>query len=184
MQIPAWTPTDLLAAWQRMLPRGRAWRTDRAAVITQASGALMPSWWRVIQSAVNLLVDAFPATAVRLLPDWQSALGLPDQCTPLGATLAQQQQAVVEKLTRGGGQSVPYYIAVAAQLGYTITIVEGAPASRIWTVHAASTAPSTVFRAGASRAGDLLQTLGSNTQLECVLEQIAPADTVLHFAFS
>lgn len=181
--IPNWATVDFYAAFQRMMPRGRAWRKDEGAVVSQVSLALMSSFWRLVQSATYFLVDAFPSTTIDLIPDWNLSLGLPDACTPAALTIQQQQQAIVEKLTRGGGQSKAYYIAVAASLGYTITIVEGAPETRLWTVHAAPSGDGSLFRAGQSRAGDLLQTSGSNTQLECVLNLIKPADTVLDFSF-
>jgi len=181
--IPQWTTFDFYSAFQRLMPRGRAWRKDAGAVISQVLLALMPSFWRLVQAATYLLVDAFPATTIDLIPEWELSLGLPDFCTPLSPKIHQQQEAIVQKLTRAGGQSKAYFIGVAASLGYTITIVESAPATRIWTVHATPTGPTSLFLAGQSRAGDLLQQNGSNTQLECVFNLIKPADTSLIFSF-
>ena len=128
-------------------------------------------------------VETIPEETIELLPNWNLDFGLPDCCTPLGATLAQQRAALLAKIASVGGQSKAYFIAVAAALGWTITIDEGAPSSFAWTVHAAVVAPPVLFRAGASRAGDLLELLTPNTQLECVLRQIAPAHTVLTFSY-
>jgi uncharacterized protein YmfQ (DUF2313 family) len=183
MAIPNWSAADLLTAMQNLLPRGRAWRRDAGAVITQMLAAFMPTFQRVIASGANLVVDGFPSTTVQLIPEWEASLGLPDSCTPLGATIGQQQAAIVEKFTRTGGQSKAYYIGVAARLGYTITITEGAPGTYVWTIHSSAVAPGSVFRVGQNRAGDLLATPGSNAYLQCVFNAIKPAHTVLAFSY-
>jgi uncharacterized protein YmfQ (DUF2313 family) len=180
---PNWSTSDFFAAFQRCLPRGRAWPTWTSAVMNQCFKALMPSYERSAANAAALLIDGFPATTVDLIPEWNASLGLPDSCTPTGQTLAQQQAAIVEKFSRGGNLSMAYYIARAALLGYTITIVESAPEDRTWTVHAAPSGPSIFFTAGGSRSGDLLQYSPGNAELECVFNKIKPADTVVLFSF-
>ena len=181
--IPAWTAADFFAAFQRLMPRGRAWPTFLSAVMNQCLAALMPTYVRVSASLAGVLQNAFPATTVFLIPEWQASLGLPDACTPSGATLQQQQAQIVEKFTRGGGQSVAYYTAVAALLGYEITIVESAPEDRTWTVHAPVSAAGVLFRVGQSRAGDPLVFNPGYAQLECVFNQIKPASRVLLFSY-
>jgi uncharacterized protein YmfQ (DUF2313 family) len=181
--IPAWTAADFFAAFQRLMPRGRAWPTFLSAVMNQCLAALMPTYVRVSASLAGVLQNAFPATTVFLIPEWQASLGLPDACTPSGAALQQQQAQIVEKFTRGGGQSVPYYTAVAALLGYEITIVESAPEDRTWTVHAPVSAAGVLFRVGQSRAGDPLVFNPGYAQLECVFNQIKPASRALLFSY-
>jgi uncharacterized protein YmfQ (DUF2313 family) len=185
MAVPILKQADFLAAFLRLFPRGRAWSalTATGTVIYQVCNALMPTYVRSYYAAANLLVDGFPATSVDLLPQWQAALGLPNACTPLGATLAQQQAQVVAQFIAGSGATPAYFIALAALYGYTITIVEGAPATRTWTVHSSSIAPPLIFRAGRNRAGDRLETVSANSQLECILNAVKPADTNLVFSF-
>jgi uncharacterized protein YmfQ (DUF2313 family) len=183
MPIPNWSVADFLAQFLQMLPRGRAWSRLSASVAVQSLGSLMPTYVRSASAAAGLLVDGFPATTDGLVPEWNASLGLPDSCTPAAVTLQQQQAAIVEKFTRGGNMSVAYYYHVAALFGWTITIVEGAPETRTWTIHAPASAPPSVFRAGGNRAGDLLETIQNNSQLECVFNKIKPADTVLVFSF-
>lgn len=139
-----------------------------------------------VQSAASDFteVEAVPSTTAQLLPNWEFDYGLPDTCTPLGATLQQRRHALLAKIAAVGGASEAYFIAVAAALGYTITITEGTAGSYTWTINAAAAGPTSLFRAGQSRAGDLLQRAGANAQLECVMNRIKPAHTKLLFAYS
>ncbi|MDN8077372.1 DUF2313 domain-containing protein [Burkholderia vietnamiensis] len=148
-------------------------------------------------STNNLLVDAFPATAVQLLPEWESALGLPDPCAGESPTLAGRQQQVVARFTNSGGQSIPYFIAFAKTLGYSVTATEFTPfrvgqqamgspvANQDWAFVWRINAPAetiTYFSAGQSAVGEPLAIWGSNV-LECELSAIKPAHTILNFSY-
>lgn len=123
----AYAATDFLAAFQQLLPRGAVWPREPSAVQTQALATLMPTYARLAARDANLLVDAFPATAQELLPEWESTLGLPDPCARSTPTLAQRQAHVVARLQGPGGQSIPYLVQFAATLGFTVTITEFSP---------------------------------------------------------
>lgn len=146
----------------------------------------------------HLLVDAFPATAVELLPEWEAALGLPDPCAGVAPTVAARQQQVVARFAGSGGQSMAYYIGYAAILGYTITITQFSPARAgqlragqplngvAWAFAWRINAPlNTVARAqaGIVRAGEPLASWG-NAVLQCELSEIVPAHTIPIFAYS
>lgn len=64
-----------------------------------------------------------------MLSEWESSLGLPDDCA-IGESggVSDRQRAVVAKLISTGGLNRDYYIRVAAALGYTITITQFRPA--------------------------------------------------------
>ncbi|HDX4896202.1 TPA: DUF2313 domain-containing protein, partial [Enterobacter asburiae] len=62
-----------------------------------------------------------PFFARSLLSDWERVLDL----TPAeDATYQQRQQRVLAKLAEVGGLSIPYFIQLASNLGYIITIDE------------------------------------------------------------
>ncbi|EFH09379.1 YmfQ family protein [Pseudoroseomonas cervicalis] len=190
---------DYRAALLALLPRGVIWRRDAGSDQGRVASGLATGVARLHARALAVLADAFPATALELLPDWEETLGLPDQCsTGDGAGSLQQRRAqVVARLTAQGGQSVPYFIGVAAALGYQITIEEFAPAragslragqplcgeawANAWRVRAPQTTVVR-FRAGQSQAGDALATWG-NASLECTLRQLVPAHTVVLFSY-
>lgn len=192
------TTADYLAALQSLLPRGRVWPREAASVQSKLMAGLAETPARLHARANNLLIDSFPATAYELLPEWEATLGLPDPCAGTSPTLQARRGQVVARLVARGGQSVPYFTASAANLGFTVTIQEYAPAragmlrvgtplngadwAHAWQINAPAVTV-TDFRAGLSVAGEPLRTWG-NTVLECELRRSAPAHTVLLFAYA
>ncbi|MFH5924542.1 YmfQ family protein [Roseomonas xinghualingensis] len=180
-----------------LLPRGRIWPRDPGSTLATVARGLAPTAQRLDERGAALLVDAFPKSAVELLPEWERTVGLPDPCSGLAPTLQQRQAQVVARLIAVGGQSIPYFVSVAAALGYEIEIEEFAPAragafsagdplygeawAHAWRVHAPG-ATVTYFVAGGSSAGEPLAAWG-NEVLECVLSRIKPAHTNLIFAY-
>lgn len=194
---PQYSAADFLSALQALMPRGRVWPRSQSAVQTKVLSGLAVVYARNAARAAALLADAFPATAYELLPEWEESLGLPDPCAGVAPTIVQRRAQVIARLSSTGGQSVPYLIAFAAALGYSITITQfsqaragllkaGAPAygndwNFTWRVNSP---PTTSFqaKAGAMAAGDPLVAWGSSV-LECELRAIAPAHTIVLFAY-
>ena len=197
MPPPVYLAADFLAALQALMPRGRVWPREPDAKQTSVLSGLTPTYERSNARADYLLVDAFPATTSELLPEWEASLGLPDPCLGGSPSVAQRVAQVVARFTSSGGQSVPYFIAFAATLGYPITIQEfttarigvatiGQPINNdawayAWAVHAPALG-STPSRIGASVIGDPLVAYG-NQQLTCELNRIAPAHTAAIYDF-
>jgi uncharacterized protein YmfQ (DUF2313 family) len=99
----------------------------------------------------------------------------------------------VARLTNTGGQSAAFFVAYAAQLGFTVTVQNYSPfrvgqmaagdavADEGWAFVWSVTAPLvnvTEFRAGVSAAGEPLATWG-NAVLDCELQSLKPAHTTL-----
>lgn len=160
--------------------------------------ALAEEWARIDARGEQLIVDALPLTSTELLSDWERNAGLPDKCAgTLETTMQGRLNALVAKLTSNGGQSIPYFIAVAKALGYEITISEfrpfraglsqaGDPLTNgdwVYTWRVNSTETTIIsFRAGRSSAGEPLRTWGNDT-LECKINQIKPAHTITLFGY-
>ena len=105
---------------------------------------------------------------------------------------------MVQKITNLGGQSLQFFIDLAAQLGYTITITEfqpfqvsenavgdalnGDPWIYAWQVNAPAGAIRE-FKVGESAVGDPLRNWGDDL-LECVIERLKPAHTHVIFAYA
>jgi uncharacterized protein YmfQ (DUF2313 family) len=188
---------DYLRQFQRLLPRGRVWHRGWGLVQDQVLLLLMPTWVRLHIRLNTLIAEIFPCTTSELLPEWEDTLGLPDPCTGPLPTLQQRSAAVCSKFTARGGQSKAYFIAVAAALSFQITITEFAPfragvnraGDRVYGVDWAHTwrvnAPlftTWFFRAGTSTASERLREWG-NRLLECVIRALAPAHTIVQFAY-
>lgn len=197
MPAPNLTAADFLSVLQALMPRGRVWPRDPDAIQTQTLEGCAPTFARLTARANQLLIDGFPASAYELLPEWESSLGLPDPCAGTSPTVAQRQQQVVARFSNSGGQSIAYFVAYAAALGYTITITQFAPArvgqSRMgqplcgpgWAFAWQINAPlNTVIRSrvGSAAAGDPLAAWG-NEVLECEIKAVKPAHTVPIFAY-
>lgn len=164
---------DFVSALQSLMPPGKAWPRDPAAVQTAVLTGLAPSFQRVAAAGNQLLVDAFPATTVQLLPEWQKTLGLPDPNYPPAPTLLEQQAQVAVKFANNGGQSIAYFEGFAQQLGVTVKVANSAP-----------------FRAGHSSAGQSLGTVDQffvwtvtapDNSLEGLFNQLKPAHTTVVF---
>lgn len=114
MNVQAW-----LTSLQALLPPGRAFTLDPDANFTKLLEAISA----MFSSAESLAVDlrnqsADPLVAIEMLPDWERLLGLPDDCTVgLELSIAQRQRAAFARLVERGGQSKPYFIALAEAYG-------------------------------------------------------------------
>ncbi|HDR9227796.1 TPA: DUF2313 domain-containing protein [Burkholderia vietnamiensis] len=197
MGTPKLLAANFLSAIQALMPRGQVWPRDQDATQTKALMGLAPTYERNTARANYLLVDAFPGATYELLPEWEETLGLPDPCAGASPTIAQRRNQVVARLSNSGGQSISYFVGFARSLGYSITIQNDAPAraglsrcgdpcnSESW-AHAWSvvvpTNTITRARAGQSAAGEPLSTWG-NRVLECELNALSPAHTVLKFSY-
>lgn len=197
MGAPLYQSSDYLNALLSLMPRGRVWPKDPESVQAQALACFTPTFVRSNQDANNLLVDAFPSTSDNLLPEWESALGLPDPCAGEAPTLQQRRAQVVARLTNNGGQSIAFFIAYAASLGYTVTVTQFTPfrmgqqrmgcqlGTQDWAFTWRVNAPAetiTYFSMGQSYMGQPLASWG-NAVLECELNVIKPAHTYLNFAY-
>ena len=197
MPAPQFSSADFLSALQKLLPRGRVWPRGSGAVQTQALATLAPSFTRSAAVGASLIAEALPSTTEQLLPEWQATLGLPDPCAGPVSTFSQARAQVVARFSDGGGQSRPYLVGFAAQLGYRITIREFAPfragqsrcgqalGSKDWFFTWQVRAPAatvTRFACGVSRCGDPLASW-SNAVLECELQAAKPAHTILLFSY-
>jgi len=128
MSAPLYSSADYLAALQSLLPRGRVWPKDSDSLQTAALSGLTPTYFRNNARANDLLAEAFPATTVEMLPEWEATLGLPDPCAGIAPTIQMRRDQVVARFTGRGGQSFSYMTAFALNLGYTITITQFVPA--------------------------------------------------------
>lgn len=182
-----------------MLPPGRAITRDRDSTVEKLLDAMADELARLDQRGEALAVDANPMSTSELLTEWERVAGMPDTCGGAQSETLQGRRAdLVTQLASTGGQSPAYFIAVAAALGYTITITEFRPFRAgqsqagdqltngewafTWQVNAPETT-ITPFRAGQSRAGEPLRTWG-NERLECTIEHLKPAHTHVLFAYS
>lgn len=181
---------------QALLPKGLAWPRGTDATLTKLMRAFAQELARVDARASALLEEVDPRTTNELLTDQERVAGLPDSCVMETLSNAQRIAALVNKLTTVGGLSKAHYIALAASLGYEITITYFRP----WTVLSPVNEPlygeewrfvwqvnsqlDTVRRwTVQSPVSDPLASWG-NEQLECVMRRYNQSHTQVQFAYA
>lgn len=197
MAAPDFTDADFKSALLGMLPRGKVWPREFDTIIERTMAGIAPTYSRETGRANRLLIDAFPATTEELLAEWEATLGLPDPCAGQAPTILQRQAQVLARFAKSGGQNAAYFIGLAAALGYPITITEFSPAyfgmtfggpfggddwAYVWQVNAPLYTQQ-FFEFGQNSFGDPFSTFG-NAVLECELEAVKPAHTVLLFSYT
>jgi uncharacterized protein YmfQ (DUF2313 family) len=205
---------DYTEGFQTLMPRGDAWPTARTSVIRRLCDALAWFWGFVDGRAADLLErESDPQQTVELLPEWERAWGLPEECFPEAQTIGERQRMLVTKMTWQGGQSRQYFIDLMEWLGFRIVIKEwspfmagisrcgdtrpmddptevmrwyiGAPENRfVWTAQVGYLG-LTWFRAGAGQAGvDHHLEFRNPLAVECLLMRWKPAHTWLVFDYT
>lgn len=111
----------------RLLPPGFAWNRDPASNMGLLALGLADEFARLDCRGLDLIEEAYPNTTDELMPDWMRVAGLPDPNIPAPVTLADQQIALVDRLTSRGNQNASFYIALAALYGYPATITNHVP---------------------------------------------------------
>jgi len=134
---------------------------------------------QVQSSADNLLKNVFGDTTYELLHRWERTLGI---TPPDDASTSARVAACVVKIRERRGLSIPYFIELAASIGYQIVIVEEATTFQ-WRVDVQNAdLPVHYFRAGESSAGDSLMAFGIE-DLEGIFEDYKPAHTFVYFTY-
>lgn len=195
MRAPSFAASDYAAAFQNLLPRGRAWPRDTDTVMSSVSKALALTYERSNASANQLLVETFPSTTFELLGEWESTLGLPSKYAYSAGTDEDRQAQVVSALTDVGGQSAAYFIGLAGKLGLAITITQfrpyrvsdpvnspiyGLSYAHSWQVNA----PGSVVYSYVTDDVDSAIASWSNAALLAVINAYRPAHTVVAFNYS
>jgi uncharacterized protein YmfQ (DUF2313 family) len=110
-----------------LLPPGilhRAAERD-GSILRELARALSYEWHRLERRIQQLLDEADPSTTREMVAEWEAVCGLPGDNPSPPTTIAGRRSAIVG-LLRGmqGDPSRAWFIDLAAQLGYTVTITE------------------------------------------------------------
>lgn len=184
-----------------LLPPGLAWPRDADSTLVALLGGPAEELARVDARADALFDEADPRTVLELLVDWERVAGLPDPCSGAPTEIGERQVALTNKIAQRGGQSIVFFIELAARLGYYAEIVEftscdagfaaGAPCNgenwrHAWEVR--TFVGSDEYRSGLSEfvagssAGDRLIGFGS-LDLECLINRARPAHSQVIFSY-
>jgi len=192
------TADAYLQQFYALLPRGSAISHDDDTELRKLLLGICEEFARVDHRAGLLIEEADPRTTNELLAEWERVAGLPGACTSLGQTVSDRRNVLVNKITAQGRADAAYFIGVAANLGYTVTVDDnttyeaghlfnGAEITSsewvfVWRVNADLTNIQT-FKAGANSCGDALRWWG-NDLLECAIKRLKPAHTHVLFGYT
>ncbi|MGF6790154.1 YmfQ family protein [Paraburkholderia sp. 35.1] len=199
MNPARYSRADYAGALRRLLPRGRVWTREDSGTQAAVLDALANTPATVDRDALTLIAGSFPATADALLPEWNASLALPDPCFGPFDSDDENRLQIVARLIGTGGQSIDYFRALAATLGYTITITEFAVHHVMRTVTApladtdwahgwlvdVISAPPPRWNTVADTVDNPLSDWGTSptlTMIECLLRRYAPAQSVVAFS--
>ena len=80
---------------RKLFPLGKAWESLLESTLFDG---LAVEFGRVDDRTNELLTELDPLTSNELLSDWETLLGLPDECTPEGQTLQERRDQARAKL--------------------------------------------------------------------------------------
>lgn len=147
----------------------------------------------------QILAEADPRTTALLLADWERVYGLPEACivqSGVTQSIAERRAALVAKVTMQGGQRRAFFIALAASIGYAITITELFPQNTehdtetaamdeqycfIWQVNAAL---YSLRELTSEDDTEMALAVWGNQLLQCVLNRYKPAHTYILFSYT
>lgn len=186
--------------FRRLLPRGRAWDLSPNGVLMRFLSGISGIFAHITARARYLMEkEQFPNTTDELFTDWETELGLPDECRPDRETMEQRRQDILDKYLKKGGQSIAYFLELGRSMGLEITIEEGRPFrcgentmgqplqgeewTFVWRITSLSTKVSD-FKIGEDTMGTPLRSWPRNSTLECLFNRYKPEHTHLVFAYA
>ncbi len=192
------TKTPYLSQVQSLLPPGDAWTKEPDANLTKVLSILANRLGEIDERSKLVIKESDPRQTLYMLPEWETALGLPDGCTDVEDTLQERRALLLQRLQLGG-HSKPFFKNVAEILGYEIEITQfypfvcglshcgeelGGPEeiSFYWQVKVLGPR-LTYFRSGNSSCGEPLLKISRAEDLECIFMKLKHSHTTLIFSY-
>ncbi len=152
---------DYAVAFRALLPQGIAWPTSPTSILSKIINGLTYIFGFVDDRAADLLeTETDPRLTTELLPEWERAFGLPDDCFPLPPTDEDVRRSnLVTRMTMLGEQSRAFFIAQGLSIGETVSIREFAP-----------------YMTGVSRVGDTRMSTVENSDPVHFRWQLGPPE--------
>lgn len=118
------TKEQYAQAFKQLMPLGMLFDLEESSNFYKLIIAICANYELFDEYCDNFINEIYPNTTLELLPEWEREYGLPDSCSIPDSTIEQRRKLLLAKYNALGGQTPAYYIALAAYLGYAITIIE------------------------------------------------------------
>lgn len=179
-----------------LMPRGLLWQHLQEDPIFVGLFESVAQEFALLHAREDDLRDeADIRTTYEMLPEWETAYGLPDHCSGDDLTLQERLATLYAKVTNKGGQRPQFYIELAASLGYTVTITEFEPFTVGSTVDELIYGESWQFAWQVNSPTETVEYLTiksdvstalanwGNEQLECAISRLKPDHTHVLFSY-
>lgn len=110
------------------LPAGRVWRAKHRpnSNLRGLLKGIAPMFQEMDQFLESFVDEVIPPTTEAFLAEWEAALGIPDDCFPIGSTIAARQFAIEVKLvTLVGVSTEADFVALGVLFGLEIQVKSG-----------------------------------------------------------
>lgn len=183
-----------------LLPLGPAWDPELVPEVDLILEGVSQEFARVEARAAAILNEMDAAGVNELVPDWEQVMNLPDSCLGQNPAFEDRRLAVQQRLVAVGGQTIAYFISLAAGQGYPSASVTEFRAPRwgrsrfgvahfgtwnaqfMWTLHTGGRQKAG-RRFGVSYWGERFGVNPGNA-LECVIRRAAPAHAAVHIDYN
>lgn len=195
------TARDYKAMFRALMPQGPAWPREHDSTEDRLLAAEAEELAKVEVRAFELIRECDPRITTEMIMDWERVVGLPDECSTLGATLEIRRGDVVNKLISCGDMRPSFFLEIARNLGYDVAIREWMPficglsqcggrdmlgvidVRHVWSLEFHESVEVEWFRAGSSRCGDHLGIWPLAWDLICRIEKLKPAHTRVIYSY-
>ncbi|MEG1824351.1 MAG: putative phage tail protein [Cloacibacillus sp.] len=182
-----------------LYPQGLAWNRE-SGVLNTFNNSCAYELVNVDARKEALLREADPRKTEELISDWEIDYGLPDECTPLAATLEGRRGALLAKIRARGEMTPEWYLRLAQDLGYDVDLEEWRPfvcaASQcgstdmtgnenvryVWSFRIFGTNQE-YFVTGTSACGDPLGSWRDAAEFICRVNKLRPSHTKVFFFY-
>ena len=115
--------TEVLASF---IPVGKAYQASivDGSNLQRYIKASSCEFQRLQDLMATFLAELDPQVTEIFISEWESSLGIPDECIPIAATDAERRDNIVLKLNALSVQTEADFIALAAAFGFTITFFD------------------------------------------------------------
>lgn len=123
MSIKKYATTEWVGFLNHFLPNGEAFVSKyvEGTNLRAYQKAKSQEFKRFGDFISDLISEVIPSTSINLLSEWESYLGIPDNCIPLATTLQERRDNVILKLTSLAYQTEQHLVDLADAYGFTIT---------------------------------------------------------------
>lgn len=188
--------TDVLASY---LPNDRlhALKNKEGSNLRKILIGLASQWLSFRTTVNSVYYEYDPSQTTDLITEWETFVGIPDDCIDNTGTLEQRRLNILLKLSGINATTAEQFEAIALILGYTVNVqagldVGGFPLTLPFILLNAAEAPFTIvvtLDAADAPSGFPLTfpftlTNGTPDILQCLFDKLKPANTTVIFRYS